>query len=281
MDQQTSSWELTKGALQRIMYGRRPEKQDFAHTVPAALSFQSAVPDSNTPDGVTSHDSTSAHDVTDVEDLSQQHGNGGGGMTTSGPGAQGNSGGSNELASFLKLLTGLVLAAGSVYFYTHDTQPNRAKAELAMLDNQAKDRQVELEKEKTKQMRIAAEAASVGQAPIQAPPQNFQQPNIDQPLRIIRVKPGEQWGMTENIRFIFSQYPNSDPSARVFLTAMPKSYQGSFLLVDAKSRRQAWTQGWSSEQSPDIDQFFADFVTPGRSEHLILIYSRGESTINM
>lgn len=276
MDHQSSSKTRTERILHRIVFGPSAVEHEFADTQPSAIDDQHPVPD-----GGTSTGSTSSHnDVTDVGGIFQQHG--GGGMSTTGgsPGGQGSSGGSNELSGLLKLLTGLVLAAGSVYFYTHDTQPNRAQAELAMLANQAKDRDVELEKEKTKQLKITAEAASVVQPQAQTPSQNLQAPNLDQPLRITRVKVGDQWMLTEGNRFIFSQYQGNDPSARVFFTSMPKSYQGSFLLVDVRSKRQAWSQDWSSEPSPDIDQFFADFVNP-RSEHLILIYSRGDSIINM
>lgn len=166
-------------------------------------------------------------------------------------------------ATLLMLCSGLLSAFGGVYWATHDTPPLRAANDAISLHNDGQAIQVELEKERTKQMKIAARSAGSLQ-PLVAP---RSRPQLEQQL----LSQGEVYKF---------QGDGSSVSSVIGLSSFPVSMTGAFKLYGCGST--AWSSSWSSDPSPTpLDTFVSRCASDSQVVKWIEVYSKGQSMFNM
>jgi hypothetical protein len=164
---------------------------------------------------------------------------------------------------FMHALTGLILAVGTVYYYTHDTPPNRAVTDQLWLANQGKEADVELAKAKGKLTQASGQPESVSQ---QSGP--------------IVIGSSGQHLLATGMQFIFSGNGGNSPDAVIAIKQMPTSYSGAFKVFS--KGKTSWSPAWS-EDPPSYP--LAKLLEESRSDEgnvqWMQLFSNGKTQFNM
>lgn len=165
---------------------------------------------------------------------------------------------------------GLLLAFGSVYWATHDTPTNRAHNE-ALTTSATRDQEIEnqktlREKERTKQIQAASQALQSGVTPAQlqavmpevaAQLQQAPAP-VAQDRKILDIPRGESWVITDEFDVIITGYNDNERAATILAMSQPVNIVGGeyMLVFQHDPSQRAWSNGWSSEPSPESPRDF-------------------------
>lgn len=183
---------------------------------------------------------------------------------------QGEAGGSNERESlqpnwlrFMHALTGLILAGGAVYYYTHDTPPNRAASDQLWLTNQGKEKDVELAKVKSKPTQATGQSESL-------PKQSGS----------VLIGNDGQHLLATGVQFIFSGKGGNSPDAVIAIKQMPDSYTGAFQLFS--KGKTSWSPAWSEDPpSYPLAKLLEESISNEGGVYWIQLFSKGKTQFNM
>ncbi len=175
-----------------------------------------------------------------------------------------------KFSGVLLILTGLVCAGGSVWWYTHDTPTNRTLLEREWTDGETKKT---LAKECTKQLELIADIVEKGGSPPQATscgqgqaPTSFGGVVTHEPKVITLTGPAEKVFVdsAQNIKRITG---------------------GDYKIFVENSSNVAWTSGYVAEASPmSVDDFLSGLRrvhSRGHTGHRVHIEVKPGSTINI
>lgn len=189
----------------------------------------------------------------------------------------------------------LVLAVGSVYFYTHDTPPLRAANEKVYMESQAQVAQTEnkvaVAKEETKQLKIKRDMLdsqiAAGVTPAQsvplpvtpAPVYQHETPLLSPSKPVVNIVSGQHI-LSTNWQFKITGPTDTETVGRFLLPSIPKSITGAYKLVlESDPSQTVWSKEWSTEESSDIQMFLSQNITTKNylptDSVWIHIYTRG------
>lgn len=170
----------------------------------------------------------------------------------------------------------LLSAFGSVYWATHDTPERRAANEAMYLTNQGKETELEMKKEETKQMKIAARTGGVLQPLILSSPRQ----TVETRHREFVGSEGQHF-LARGMDFVFNGTAQDDkPSATIAFRKPPVSTTGAFMIY--AMGKTAWNEAWSTAPSPyPLGQLLAETISVEGDVKYLWIYSRGETIFNM
>lgn len=174
----------------------------------------------------------------------------------------------NFIIKLLHGFAGVIMALGGVWWATHDTPPQRGANEAAYLANDSKETDLNLEKEKTKQMKIAARSQGVLQ-PLIAP-----RPNQSRSTHTIGAE-GQHF-LAVGMDFIFNGEGHDVPSAVIAFQQPPSTMVGSFKIH--AGGKIAWSDSWSDEPSPyPLLQLLDETRSKKNDVRWMEIYSNGQT----
>ncbi len=169
------------------------------------------------------------------------------------------------------LLLAFISAIGGVWWVTHDTPQRRAANEAIYLVNQGKELDVQLAKQRTKQMKIVQ-----GETGNQSPFSSLFQDNNSP----ISIGSDGQHFLSKGMNFTFNGQGEDQPSATIAFKQVPVNKIGTFKIY--AGGKTAWTESWSEEPSPyPLDLLLEETKSTESHIRWAWIYSKGQTNFNL